>query len=66
MNAQVCYTIQTGKMLMSVVGNTDFKICVNEESTRLVYTAGLDIGGWSTEASAGVLIAPYGIPEEPE
>ena len=46
MNAQVCYTIQTAKILMSVVGNTDFKICVNEESTRLVYTASLDVGGW--------------------
>jgi RHS repeat-associated protein len=62
MTAMVGYALQVGKITMSVVGNTDFKICMNEESTRLVYTASLDIGGWGTEASAGVLIAPYGIP----
>ena len=53
MNAIVGYAIKMGKILMSVVVNTDFKICVSEESTRLVYTASLDIGGWSEEASAG-------------
>ena len=59
-------TAAVGYALMSTalkfVGDVDVKVCVSDESTRIVFTASLDVRGWGVEATVGFVIAPHGIP----
>jgi choice-of-anchor A domain-containing protein/RHS repeat-associated protein len=46
--------------LLGILPSGDWKICMSEETTRIVYTLSAD--AWGAEAEIGIVIANHGIP----
>lgn len=61
-SALVEYATAIARIALQILGDQDVKVCMSEESTRLVYTASLGVGGWGVEATFGVVISTYGLP----